>query len=147
MGTLIATVGLPGSGKTTRARAWVAAGPHHRARVNRDDIRRMCHGGRLGTDAQEAQVTAAQHAAVTALLAAGVDVVVDDTNTRPEFRDALRRLAMVAGAEFVVWDLTGVPVEECIRRDAQREGSARVGEGVIRMMAAEVEWHRREPSG
>ena len=41
MTALVITRGLPGSGKTTYARAWVAEDREHRARVNRDDIRQM----------------------------------------------------------------------------------------------------------
>ena len=71
MSTLYITRGLPGSGKTTRARAWVTEDPAHRARVNRDDTRTMLHGGRLGTAAQEKQVTSVRDAAVTELLKRG----------------------------------------------------------------------------
>jgi len=41
MATLIVTRGLPGSGKTTAATAWVAEEPLRRARVERDEIRSM----------------------------------------------------------------------------------------------------------
>jgi hypothetical protein len=58
---LIITRGHPASGKSTRAIAWVAERPERRARVNRDCLRAMMHGGRLGTAEQEAMVTAAQH--------------------------------------------------------------------------------------
>lgn len=39
MNTLTITRGLPGSGKSTWAKAWTAADPTCRARVNRDDLR------------------------------------------------------------------------------------------------------------
>jgi hypothetical protein len=42
---LVITRGLPGCGKTTRARAWVAEDPSRRVRVNRDDLRTMLSGG------------------------------------------------------------------------------------------------------
>jgi predicted kinase len=131
MSTLVITRGLPGSGKSTWARTWVAEDPAHRARVNRDDLRTMLHGRRLGTAGQEAQVTAAQHAAVRALLCAGYDVVVDDTNLVNRHALALQRIAQVVGAQFLVKDFTTVPVDECIRRDLLRDGSARVGKQVI----------------
>jgi tRNA uridine 5-carbamoylmethylation protein Kti12 len=127
--TLIITRGLPGSGKTTRAKAWVAESPLSRARVNRDDLRAMAHGGFVRA---ERQITAIRDAAISALLTLGVDVVCDDTNLPGRHAQELRRLARSAGAGFEVWDLTDVDLEECIRRDADRE--AMVGEEVIRDM-------------
>jgi predicted kinase len=136
MPTLIITRGLPASGKTTRAREWVDTDPAGRARVNRDDLRRMLQGRRLGTAVQEAQVSAAQHAAVAALLVAGVNVVADDTNLPDSVVAAWAELAARCGAVLAVWDLRNVPVEVCVARDAARVGDARVGERVIRGMDA-----------
>lgn len=129
MATLYITRGLPGSGKTTRARAWVAEAPAGRARINRDDFRAMVHGGFAD---QERMVSAARDAAITALLRRGVDVVADDTCLPQRHARDLRRLATLAGASFEVWDLTDVPLEVCIERDAAR--AATVGEKVIRDM-------------
>jgi predicted kinase len=134
---LIVTRGLPGSGKTTWARAWVAEAPERRARLNRDDVRAMLHGRRLGTPQQEAMVTAVQHAGIRALLDAGVDVVADDTNLSDPAIAAFSRLAADAGARLQIQDLTGVPVDECVRRDAQRTGPGRLGERTIRRIHAE----------
>jgi predicted kinase len=103
-------------------------------RVNRDDLRRMLHGGVLGTGTAERQVMAAQRAAVEALLRAGTDVVCDDTNLRSRVVRELADLAAGCGAEVVVRDFTEVPVDECVRRDAGREPAARVGAEVIRGM-------------
>src|SRR5690554_174215 len=135
MSTLIITIGLPGSGKTTWAKAWVAENPARRARVNRDDLRAMLHGGRLGAAWQERQVTLAQHAAVRALLLHGYEVVVDDTNLVAKHRRELLAIARECGAKVVIRRFD-VPIETCIARDAQRSGQQRVGEAVIRRMAA-----------
>lgn len=137
MTTLIATRGIVGSGKTTRARAWVAEDPVGRARVNRDDIRGMAHDGAwvarddAGPGTERATLTV-RDAAITALLNCGVDVVCDDTNLPARTVRDLRKLASAAGAGFEVWDLTDVPLDECIRRDAARGGRATVGEHVAR---------------
>lgn len=141
MSTLVVTRGLPASGKTTLALAWVAVHPAGRARANRDDLRRMLHGGRLGTPGQETQVDAAQHAMVAALLAAGVDVVCDDTNLSETTVQAWAALAARHGATLEIWDLRpgqpdGVSLEECIARDAERTGPAHIGEDTIRKMWA-----------
>lgn len=125
---LIATRGLPASGKTTFARTLQPSV----VRVNRDDLRRMLHGARLYTEWAEDQVTTAQQAQVEALLRAGVDVCVDDTNLRDGTLSGWARLAARYGAEFEVHDFTDVPLAECIRRDAQRSPDDRVGAEVIR---------------
>lgn len=135
MGSLTITRGLPGSGKTTFARAWVASSPTTRARVNRDDLRAMCHDGtfvqqRAETVGTERAIIAARDAAITALLGRGLDVINDDTNLPQRVARDLRRLAERAGVSFSVVDLTDVSVDECIRRDAAR--ARVVGEAVIR---------------
>ena len=148
MPTLYLTRGLPASGKTTRARAWVAEDPEHRIRVNRDDLRDMGHGGRLGTGAQEAAMTAIQHAGIRALLGdARLDVVVDDTNLNPAHLRSLCHIAMTLSARYEVWDLTWVPLDSCIERDCVRAalGEPAVGEDVIRSMHAR--WLAPAPKG
>jgi predicted kinase len=129
MPTLTLTRGLPGSGKTTWAKQ---QGGH--VRVNRDDLRRMLHGGPLFQGWAEVQVTLAQRAQVEALLRAGINVICDDTNLRAKaFRD-LADLGRLCGARVEVHDFTDVPVEECIARDAARPEGERVGEEAIRSM-------------
>lgn len=132
MPKLIITRGLPGSGKSTLAKAYVAEQPDVRARVNRDDLRDMLQGGRLGTKEQEEAVTALQHASVRALLRAGWVVVCDDTNLYAKYARAFATIAVEEGAEFEVWDLAHVPLDVCISRDAARSDC--VGEDVIRGM-------------
>jgi predicted kinase len=132
MTTLTITRGLPGSGKTTWARQQVGA-----VRVNRDDLRRMLHGQYLGYARAEAQVTLAHRALVAALLAAGVNVICDDTNLSATVVRELRALAGTTGADVVVKDFTDVSIEVCLARDADRPGDTRVGEEAIRAM------HRR----
>ncbi len=139
MATLVITRGLPGSGKSTWARAWVQDGPR-RARVNRDDLRENLFGAARGLDfAAEQAVSTAQRSSAEALLRAGWDVVVDDTHLRTKYARAWADLAAGAGAGFEVRDFTDVPVEVCVQRDADREaaGGRGVGADVIRDM------HRR----
>lgn len=141
MAKLIIARGLPASGKSTYARAWVAEDPVRRARVNRDDLRAMAHNSAfiVQTDSQpgtERAIQAARDAAITALLKRGMDVVSDDTNLVSRTVRDLRRLAVLAGAEFEIVDLTDVPLDECLRRNALREGVARVPEDRIRDMHA-----------
>jgi len=130
--TLTITRGLPGSGKTTWARQQRGA-----VRVNRDDLRRMLHGGWSGQGWAEVQVSIAQRAAIEALLRAGVNVISDDTNLAGRVVTELSDLAGQCGASVVVKDFTDVPLEVCLERDAKRDGDEQVGEHAIRKM------HRR----
>ncbi|WP_405100160.1 AAA family ATPase [Micromonospora sp. NBC_01412] len=127
---LVATRGLPASGKTTFARTLQPSV----VRVNRDDLRRMLHGERLFTQWAEAQVTRAQRAQVEALLRGRVNVCVDDTNLRARTLRDWARLAADCGAGFEVHDFTDVPLDECLRRDAARPADDRVGEAAIRRL-------------
>jgi predicted kinase len=132
---LVITRGLPASGKTTWARKWVAEDMNHRARVNRDDLRRLLHQTATYEWPQERAVTEASHAGARALLAAGYSVVIDDTNLRQRYVRTWREIAADLGAVFQTVDFE-VDVEECIRRDHIRwDQSAKVGEEVIRTMA------------
>ncbi|WP_228979309.1 AAA family ATPase [Streptomyces sp. DH12] len=127
--------GLPGSGKTTEARRIQAASGGRMRRVNLDDLRTMLDlpdPERGRSRAHEQTVLAVQDAAVRAAVEDGFDVVVDNTHLTPHIPRRLKA-ALLGRATFVVHDLTDVPVEECLRRDA---GRARpVGEEIIRILA------------
>ena len=121
--------GLPGSGKSTRAKDWVWCGHSPTpVRVNRDDIRvALGITGGIGTPDMEEVVTKMENAAITAAVANGRDVIVDATNLNNRF---VRRFFEMGDVEFVDFH---VSVEECIKRDAMRVNP--VGEAVIRKMA------------
>lgn len=135
---LTLTCGLPGSGKTT----WAKAQPDA-MRVNRDALRKM-----LGPDPWpwhdpirreplEELVTVVQLDIVRALLVRGQHVIVDDTNLSHDHYYKLLDLAddeLSVDWEFV--DFTDVPLETCIERDAARPEGERVGEDTIRRMHA-----------
>jgi predicted kinase len=141
--TLVITRGLPGCGKSTRARAWVAEDPRQRARVNRDDLRAQLHDGVWHGGDTEAQVIAARDGAITALLRRGTDVVCDETALPQRTARDLAGLALRAGARLEVWDMTDVPLDVCLERDAARPNP--VGEQVIRDMHARFLAGRRYP--
>ncbi len=139
---LVITQGLPGCGKTTYARAWVAEDRRGRARVNRDDLRAMLDHGTWIEGVTEPRVLAARDALILALLAAGLDVICDDTNLPQRTVRDLAGLAERASAGFKVVDLTSVPWTECIQRDAARTDKPPVGGPVIRAM---YEQHLKAP--
>ena len=133
---LIITRGLPGCGKTTYARAWVAEDREHRARVNRDDIRAMLDDGQFVKGVTEPRVLAARDAAILSLLSKGVDTICDDTTLPQRTARDLAKLAERAGAELTVIDLTDVTLETCLKRNASRTDKNPVPEAAIRDMHA-----------
>jgi predicted kinase len=134
MPTLIATRGIPGSGKTTYARGWVLAHRDVRRRISRDDLRHALYGVHWGlTPEEEDEVTRVQHQQVLYLLSQGFDVIVDDTNLHTERLRSLLAVAVEAGAS---WDIADIEcdVETAIIRDFDRAlaGDRHVGSQVIR---------------
>lgn len=136
MSTLTITRGLPGSGKSTWARAWVQESPETRIRLNRDEQRRMLHGdtGPTTNGLQENLITKLHHDAARQALRAGIDVVVDDTNLRGRTAADWATLAAVVCAGFEVQDFTDVPLADVLWRNAQRPEATRVPESVILTM-------------
>lgn len=127
-------VGLPGSGKTTVAREMVQAVPPGTAiAISRDDLREAYFGTKEGlTSDQEHQITALQHSQIEKALTRGLKVVVHDCNLRMQYRKQLAAIAERLGVEWMQVDLTHVPLETCLSRNALREHP--VPEEVIREM-------------
>jgi predicted kinase len=140
MPKLIITRGLPASGKTTLAKDYERAHVKTTVRVNLDDLREMLHAGVFvdGKDGTEKVVKRLRNRLVSVALLDGKDVICDDTNLKEKDVQELHLLAFTHGAEFAIWDLCHVPLEECIQRDRVRAGKPderAVGEAVIRGMA------------
>lgn len=132
---LIALRGLPASGKTSAARAWVRQNPEGRARVGRDALRDALYYERgVLSRVQEGVITDLQRGMVRELLRSGKDVVVDDLNLRLQYLKAWQRVAAEEGAEFSVLD-TDATVDECIKWDQTRPEREQVGERFIRETA------------
>jgi predicted kinase len=136
MTRLLITRGLPGCGKTTYAREWVAGDREHRGRVNRDDLRVMLDHGQFVKGVTEPRVLAARDAAILSLLSKGVDTICDDTNLPQRTARDLAKLAKRAGAELAVIDLTDVPLGTCLERNAARTDKPPVSEAAIKDMHA-----------
>lgn len=128
--TVIATVGLPASGKTTWADEQIRKDETgHLTIVNRDLIRDMLRRP-FGED--EGLVTDVQHAAIRACLRAGKSVIVDDTNLNPVHLADLQAFAMNQTLTFnLVQHFLFVTPAECVSRDANRPDHEQVGSGVI----------------
>lgn len=131
MAKLTITRGLPGSGKTTWAKAQEGAW-----RVNRDDIRAMfCGPWDYRNMTAENLVTLLQREMIQQLLSRDLHVIVDDTNLDWRHVQSLSSLATClrsVSVDVQVKEFLHVPVEECIRRDAARANP--VGSDVITAM-------------
>lgn len=113
--------GLPGAGKTTYARAYVAT--TGAVLVGRDELRAAL----VSLDC-EGTITALMCDLARAILRTGRSVIVDAWNLHPADRTAWQLLAAETEARLAWVHLT-TPVDECVRRDATRpapNGEARV---------------------
>lgn len=128
MTALILTRGLPASGKSTWAKAFVAERPGERVRVNRDNIR-WSQGIRtgIGTYEEENLVSLIEESVVRAALKAGKDVVIDAMHLKASYAKRWARIHPVQIKEFPT-DLATLIV-----RDMKRgiDGHRSVGESVI----------------
>jgi len=139
---IIVLRGLPGAGKSTRAREYMRTHPGQAGVVSRDTIRQhvlglsMTPGDAVLDRAGEDLVTAIIEATARCLLASGRTVIADATHLRADHIDSWRVLSAEYGVPVEVVDLD-VPAEECIRRDAARAaaGGRGVGADVIHAMA------------
>jgi predicted kinase len=112
---LVIFVGLQASGKSTFFRERFAATHEH---VSKDLFRNNRNPNRRQRDLIEAA------------LGTGRSVVVDNTNTTVEDRGSLIRLGREFGARVVGYYFESEP-RESLRRNARREGKARVPDVAI----------------
>ena len=133
--TFIVTQGLPGSGKSTWAKIWVSQYPAGRVRISRDDLRAMMHEGVYLGEQTEAVIVKSRNAIIKAALYEGKSIVVDETCLVKSTMDSLRNLSVLYGVPFEVQNFFDTPLEECIRRNNERQGTAAyVPEAEIRRM-------------
>lgn len=132
------TRGLPGSGKSTYAKQWVALQPEKRVRANRDAIR-FTQGIRegIGSPAQENLVSVIEKAIVVGAIKEGKDVIIDATHLNPDYIRKWFKLAKSLGVRSVEVVDFDVPVEIAIARDLGRreQGGRYVGAAVIEKLA------------
>lgn len=132
MQKIFLTVGIPGSGKSTWAKAEVAKDPNNWARVNNDDIRAMLNGS-VWTADYEKFITETRNFLIREALKRGKNVIVDNLNlNRRHFDDVVKIAKSVNGDYQIIEKAFYVELDEAIARDAKREGKAKVGEDVIK---------------
>jgi predicted kinase len=121
---LVILVGLQGAGKSTFARARFA-GTH--TYVSKDQLRNNPRPGRR------------QKQLVEAALAAGQSVVIDNTNPTVQDRAELIELGRRYGARIIGYCFES-RVQECLERNRQRSGKARVPDVAIFATRKRLKW-------
>jgi predicted kinase len=125
---LLIVRGVQGSGKSTFAVDWLRKDPLNRARVNRDDIRFTNFGAYVLPQELEFAVTKIEHALITALLAAGKSVVVDNVNLKAKYVKEYQKIAAKANVPVLHKDFV-VDIDVALARNAARD--RKVPEDVI----------------
>ncbi len=136
MKKLIMLRGLPGSGKSTYAKKLLEENPNAYKRINRDDLRMMFDNGHTSTG-NEKFVTKVRDLLIIKALEEGKHVIVDDTNLSEKNKTGIQELVDQFNKEHndsvqVEIIEMKIPLEECIKRDAQREKP--VGNKIIKAM-------------
>lgn len=134
---LIATIGLPGSGKTTWATETLSRGNY--VRVNSDELREE------NPHSHEARIRQLRDEAIVRELRSGKSVIVDNTNLRGV--SDLRKIAREMGVDFLIQDFRHVTWQECVRRDEERarRGERATGRSVIIRMAMDSRLFKPDP--
>lgn len=120
--------GIPASGKTTFAknliRTWYRFTGFTREDlylISKDDIRRsVCPNAAYG-ECDKDLIAALRDAMLHVCLERGVDVVFDETFI--EVNDINAVMEQLDGQRTILFDLSNIPVVECVRRDKEREHS------------------------
>lgn len=140
MTTIWLTTGLPASGKSTWAKQMVKDSNGNLVRINLDDLREMLGVDPAANDKATKELVNTmyklQDKMILAAVAAGKDVVVDNTHLAKSNPDRIKKL-FDGDVTFRVQDFTNISADECIVRDWHRaiDGNRSVGEKVIRDMA------------
>jgi predicted kinase len=108
--------GLPSCGKTTWAREWVEQDPTIRVRVSRPDLAAMA-GGAITIDLAKDL----RDAALARLLAADLDVVVDDIHLSQHSVQEILDVARRYQSLILVYDMSHIPLDEVFRRNSLRD--------------------------
>lgn len=128
------TIGLPASGKTTWAKEFCGT---KITRVNNDEIRNHLYlqqGHRNWSRELESNVHKTREVLISDLALDCADVVIDNTHLNPKTLKETISFCESVGYRVELVDFRHVSLEECLRRDALREGHTQVGEKVIRGM-------------
>ena len=136
MAKLTIMIGLPASGKSTKAEELLKVG--NTVRINKDLLRTMLHFDKF-THLNERNTRMAAKNLADMFLKVGTNVIIDDTNLNEGTVQGWKDLAKTNNAKIEYCNFTNIPIERCIQNDFER-GSKKVrvrsvGKHVIQKMA------------
>ena len=122
-------IGIPASGKTTWAKAYVKNNSNW-TRINRDDFRFMTKDAPVCEPKIEDMITELVGDAVLTALRYKQNVIIDSTNLKSRYiMQIVKLVEEVADVEYQIFDIS---IDKAIERDNVRE--KKVGESVIKKM-------------
>lgn len=126
---VIINIGLPGSGKSTWSKNFIANNPNF-VIVSRDSFRFMLKNAPVCEHKIEKMINDMLNFTVIRSLISKMNVIIDATNLRmSDINDHIEAFGEYADIEYMFFD---VPAKTCIERDKNRSNSA--GEEVIKRM-------------
>jgi len=124
--------GVPASSKSTWAKEEVSKNPLDWTIVNNDQLRLMCNGSVWSAE-YEKIIGETRRSLIKIALQNGKNVIVDNVNADKKHWDEVINLVKKLNIDCVVQEKAFyVSLSEAIRRDAERTGTAKVGEEVIK---------------
>lgn len=132
--TIILTIGIQGSGKSSWAKEQLTRYPGKYKRINKDDLRAMLDNN-VWDFKNEKFVLGLRDTIAERALFRGHDVIIDDTNFSDKHWGAMCNIAKRIGNVRVMEKFFDCPIEEAVRRNALRPNP--VPEGVIRKLYAD----------
>jgi predicted kinase len=130
---LIIMRGLPGSGKSTKAKELVKDSGNA-GRINRDDLRAMIFDN-VWTGSREKVIVECEKAIAQVLAKNKMMPIIDDTNLQKSHEDMWRWFCNDNNLAFEMNDM-GTDIATCIQRDKNR--AKPVGEAIINRMALDA---------
>ena len=136
MSKLVIIRGLPGSGKSTWAKAWVNEDPINRVRLNWDDMRNMMGPYWVPERENTNVLKELREKFLKHMMERNWDIVCDNMNLNPkeiEFYENIVKEFNEDGHPYTIeFKDFFISVEECIRRDAMRANP--IGEKTIKSL-------------
>ena len=133
MQTIYLTVGVPASGKPTWAKSEVSKNPAKTVRINNDEIRQMCNSSVYSPD-YERLISEVRNSILRTALKHGMEtIIIDNCNATKRHFDEVVKVVERANVEATVIEKPFyASLETLLERDANRDGTAQVGEAVVR---------------